>query len=216
MAGKCERCDHLFQLPQDLFKTSSSVENSLIDFSKESPARPKTLTAEQGPSRELYLRKSWITRGLLMMLMFCVIWDAFLVFWYFIAFTQKDTPLMMFLFPIIHVVVGVCITYYVIAGFLNKTHLFTDSHSILVKHKPIPWIGNKEIDASGITSLSVYTDRGSQWSNKRHYSTPDKFRIVANRNGEQVGIISGLDRSEVRYVAYRLANQLKCDLNCAI
>ncbi len=41
-------------------------------------------------------------------------------FWY--NNLPQEVPLIAVLFPLLHVGVGVCLTYYVLAGWLNRTH----------------------------------------------------------------------------------------------
>ena len=216
MAAKCDDCDHVFQLPQSPTKrnsasstesSSSSFDEDLLDFKGRVPARPKSLTKETGPGGELYIRKRWFTPALFGLLFFCIAWDSFLVFWYTMAFTDENAPWIMVIFPIAHVAVGVGLTYSVIAGFLNKTHLFADRHTVIVSHRPLPWFGNREADAHGIKSISL--QRSASGDSDRPSL---KYKLLANNDGEEIELLGSLDRSEARYIAFELANQLKCDL----
>ena len=43
--------------------------------------------------------------------------------------------------------------YYVLAGLLNKTHIFISNDTVAVKHGPIPWLGNNRIESSFISDI---------------------------------------------------------------
>jgi hypothetical protein len=56
--------------------------------------------------------------------------------------------------PAAHILGGIIITYYVLAGYLNKTTIRVDNENIRVKHSPLPFFfGNKKLDSSGIKQL---------------------------------------------------------------
>lgn len=48
---------------------------------------------------------------------------------------------------------GVWLIYYTIAGWLNRTHIVVSRLKITVRHRPVPWLGNKEIDVSSLKQL---------------------------------------------------------------
>ena len=120
----------------------------------------------------LSIEYKWMSPRAYFLVFFCLIWDGFLVFWYGIAFTT-DGDLMMKLFPLIHVAVGVGLTYYTICLFINKTNIEVDHSHVSIVHSPLPWWkGNKEIAAKDIEQLYVKekvssSDNGS----KTHYYT---------------------------------------------
>ena len=117
-------------------------------------------------------------------------------------------PWLMIVFPIGHVAVGVGLTYSVIAGFLNKTHIFADQHTVIVNHRPVPWLGNKEMNAKDINRLSLQR-AASQNSSGRGY---ESFNVMADVNGEETKLLGGLQPSEARYIAHELSQLLKVDL----
>lgn len=93
----------------------------------------------------------WFKWAAIFLVFFCIAWDSFLFFWY----ANTGMPFIFYLFPIVHVAVGVGLTYYTIALFINKTHLSIDPTQIRIQHSPLPWIGGKTIDATEITQLYV-------------------------------------------------------------
>ncbi len=47
------------------------------------------------------------------------------------------------------------LTYYVIAGWLNRTYVAVSHGRVAVRHGPIPWVGNKEVEVSNL--IEFYT-----------------------------------------------------------
>jgi hypothetical protein len=95
---------------------------------------------------------------------FCVFWDGSLVVWYLMAgavVTGREAPggmpsgigLLFLLFPLIHVAVGVGLTYSVIAAIFNTTEVGVRGDSFFVRHGPIPWRGNRTLPARAITQF---------------------------------------------------------------
>lgn len=100
----------------------------------------------------LEIRRRWFTPALFFLLFFCVAWNAFLVFWYSIAFSTR-APWIMKVFPLAHVAVGVGLTYSVVAGFLNRTCIRAGEGLLTVRHGPVPWFGNHTLPVPGIDQL---------------------------------------------------------------
>ncbi len=81
---------------------------------------PDKISVRQSGSN-LEITRTWFGGKVLFMTAFVIFWNGFLVFWYRQALGSDN--LMMLLFPLIHVGVGVWLTYHTIAGYLNKTYL---------------------------------------------------------------------------------------------
>lgn len=56
------------------------------------------------------IRRNWLTWAIAPMAFFAVFWDGFIIFWYATAL-KTHGPLIMILFPLLHVAVGVGLTY---------------------------------------------------------------------------------------------------------
>jgi len=197
MVGKCNDCDHVFSItPPSSYPPIDGVGGE-GQYSSSPPARPKNITKEIGPGGELYLKKHWFNTKLFFLLFFCIAWDAFLIFWYSTALIQPGTPWVMIIFPIGHVAVGVGLTYYVICGFLNTTHIFADELSVIVNHRPLPWLGNREINAKDVRRLMIQLSR-SYNQNQRMYET---FDVLADVDGEEAKLLTGLEESESRFIS---------------
>ncbi|WP_020534570.1 hypothetical protein [Lewinella cohaerens] len=113
---------------------------------------------------ELAISYRWRNPIAYFLIFFCLFWDGFLVMWYGIGLsTGGEMPAMFFLFPLIHVAVGVGLTYYTICLFVNKTLIRADQRTLSVKHTPLPWPrGNKEIKVRDLQQLFVREKTGNK------------------------------------------------------
>lgn len=119
-------------------------------------ARPEVpLPASIQVEREadgVVIRRRWFTPSVLVLVIFCVAWDSFLVFWYSMA-SSTDAPWIMTVFPIGHVAVGVGLTYSALATLFNSTRISVTRSGLTIRHGPVPWMGNVEIARSDIDQL---------------------------------------------------------------
>ena len=166
--------------------------------------RPNTLQLIESFD-QLQLVRRWFTPGLFFLLFFCIAWDGFLVFWYSMAFgvgggMPGPGKWLFVLFPIAHVAVGVGLTYFVIAGFLNRTVVTVTRESIQVRHFPVPWRGNKTVDLNEIDQ--VYCTMNVATTNQRGRSSQPGFCVnLLFKDGlsdKLVGMLSSAD--EARYI----------------
>ena len=127
---------------------------------------PKYITMEQLPSGLLFSYR-WFSPAYVGLVFFAVVWDSFLTFWYSIAMNQ-DAPMMMLLFPVIHILVGIGLTYMALTVVFSKTFVLVGDGKWSIRHDPLPWPGNRVLQATDLTQL---------------YS---QERLVRTRNGTQV------------------------------
>jgi hypothetical protein len=136
---------------------------------------------------------------------FAFAWDAFLVFWYSMAFAV-GAPWIMIVFPVAHLAVGVGITYYTIAGFINRTILEVTPETISVRFEPLPWIGKKTLRTAELKQLYC---KEKIVSSKEGGQTQYELYAVTGAN-TQVKLLGGLDNSDT---AVFLEQQLERWLN---
>ena len=228
MTGKCVACDHIFDIasPSTHNDFDRGVTKRTRDFDNSPPPRPKNISIESGPANELsagtkdvnpffnnygellHLKIRWFTPMLFGIIFFCIAWDSFLVFWYSIALTQPNTPWIMIVFPICHVAVGVGLTYSTIASLFNSTHIIADQHVLSIKHGPVPWWANKELNVKDIRKLMIRKSHNTY----QNHNSQISFKVVADVNGEETPLLNRLEQSHARYIAYQLAKQTKVDL----
>ena len=145
--------------------------------------------------QHLHIERKWFGFKFIFLTLFVVVWDAFLVNWYARAFSfsfQEVGDLMFVLFPLLHVAVGIGLTYYVFAGYLNKTVIEVDFHSITIKHTPVPFWGNKKVSSKTIRQL--YCKRDDFPNNRNSYRAFAVHAITSERRN--IKLLSGLDTSE--------------------
>lgn len=144
------------------------------------------------------------------LLAFAVFWDLFLVFWYATALQSDDAPVMMLVFPLLHVGAGVFITWSALANLLNHTRLRLRSGRLTIEAGPVPWFGfHKELLTSGIQQLFVV--EGTERQGKHGRITVYHLECL-RRDGIGIRLVGGLrDLGHARYVEQRLESALSID-----
>lgn len=167
---------------------------------------PKKITVED-LGGELRIVYRWFTPAAYFLIFFCLFWDGFLVFWYFIAFHQ-NAPLMMKVFPIIHVAVGVGLTYFVVALFVNKTTITTGEGLLSVRHGPLAWPGSRTLNSDEIDQ--VYCIEKLRTNNDRVTRTFDVYLKMTDDDREK--LVSGLeDIQQALFIEQEIERFLRID-----
>lgn len=138
----------------------------------------------------LVIIRKWFGWKVLLTTAMAAFWIGFLFFWYSTARAFGDT--FMLLFPLIHVAVGVGIAYNALAGWVNRTRIAVDQGRLSVRHGPLPWLGNKDLDGSTLKQL--YTKE--KISRGRNGSTTTYEVHAITSTGKNEKLLSGLDTSE--------------------
>lgn len=133
----------------------------------------------------------WLSLKFVALLVFSLLWDGFLVLWYFLAFT-KDGSMMMKLFPVLHVAVGVVLTYVAIAGLFNHTRVNVSMAELDIKHFPLPWPGARVVTRDSISQL--FSEEKIYRGKNAPYSTYDLSAVM--RDGSRLTLVAGLDKPE--------------------
>ena len=164
---------------------------------------PEHISMEQ-ISGGLLFSYRWFSPAFIFVAFFAIVWDGFLVFWYGIA-TSQDAPLVMLLFPIVHVLVGIGITYFALAGFYNKTLVLAGEGKLTIQHVPLPWPGNRVLQAADLTQLYseervIRTRNGTQM----------KYQLNAiTRGNKKIALLSNLTApDQVRFLEHKLEEYL--------
>ncbi len=140
----------------------------------------------------LELRHRWFRPVHVFMALFCVGWNAILVFWYSMAF-QNGAPTIMTLFPLLHVAVGVGMTYWTIAGLFNTTTLRVERRALVVRHAPLPWGGPGAIESGRIEQLYV---KSVKHRGKHGVSfTYEVWVVLRDKRG--IALVKGLSEPDV-------------------
>jgi len=145
--------------------------------------------------QHLHIVRKWFGFKFVLLTLVVIAWDAFLINWYASAFAspfQDAFDLMFVLFPLVHVAVGIGLTYYTLAGYLNRTFIDVDFNSITIRHAPIPFLGNKKIPSKTIRQL--YCKRDDFPGGHRTNRAFAVHAITSERRN--IKLLSGLDTSE--------------------
>ena len=181
-------------------------------MSDRTPTIPEGLDLIQTQSGVI-IRKSWFSWLVVPMVFFVIFWDGFLVFWYFMAFhSPKHGPqAMMLLFPLLHVGVGIGLTYFVVSSFFNKTDVTVSFSGVQVSIYPLPWPGNKQVAAGEITDILV-RERSAGNNNYNYNNRRISYAVmyaVESRKERKLVSFSQSDQAEYVANAIRMALQLK-------
>lgn len=154
---------------------------------------PKRFRMENwGP--ELTITRRWYSHALWFLVFFCTFWDGFLVVWYTAGIGQlmsgKADPgiWLMLVFPVLHLAVGVGLTYAVICGLVNKTVIKVSMGELTVRHGPIPCWGNHQVLTVDLKQLYC-TETAHRTKNGSHttYNV-----MVLRRDGTTLKLLTGL------------------------
>jgi hypothetical protein len=155
---------------------------------------PENIKIDQNFQHLCIVRK-WFGIKFILLTLFVIFWDAFLINWYAMAFSssfQGAFDVMFIIFPLFHVALGMGLSYYVVAGYVNKTMIYVDFDSISIRHGPIPFWGNKDVSSKTITQL--YCKRDEHFGGYRSYGTFAVHAITSERRN--IKLLTGLDTSE--------------------
>jgi hypothetical protein len=207
----CEYCgnQHIFRLPNPttgytpaaMLGAANPPRTASTSMEALRP-RPKEVTVQKYPDR-LELSWRWFSWKYLPLAFFCVAWDAFLCFWYSIAFST-GAPWIMIVFPIAHLAVGVGLTYYTLAGFLNRSWLHVDREKFTVDHGPLPWLGYLDVPVTQVAQLYCKEKPG------KSDSGPTYQLSVILKDGRKKVLLSNLDSPEIGfYMEHQVESWLK-------
>lgn len=181
MVAKCAACNAVFRFDGELAPAAPREELPV--------PLPNGVVMEQNGS-ELQITRRWLSAKFFFLVFFCLVWDGFLVVWFGIALASKIW--MMAAFATGHALIGLFLSYYTVAGFLNRTRIGVSHAQIAVRHGPLPWWGNKRLETSDVAQLyckeTITRSRGT---------TNASFSLHAMlRSGGEQKLLADLDNSE--------------------
>jgi hypothetical protein len=148
------------------------------------------------------IRKSWLSWKVAPLVVFAVIWDGFLVFWYSQVLSKPNPPLMAVFFPLGHVAVGLGLTYYIVASTMNRTEVVISPTVVRVYHGPAPWPGNQALRIEEITDVVIRERSGNRGA--RTFSV-----MYVDRARKERKLVTGFSESDqVEYIAAMVRDTL--------
>lgn len=216
----CSACGSVQRLPGPTTAVSST-ESGAVSSGKASGdvPMPAQFTVEDN-GHELTIRQRWFQWAMLILMFFAIAWDSFLVGWYWMLIVPNgglDGPpgpfkLVFFVFPIIHVAVGIGLTYFSLAGLLNSTVLRVADGMLAVRHGPLPWRGNLDLPTDGIEQIYCQNKIHKSRDDDGHIRTSMQYEVHAVVNGEKRKLIGGLHEADhALFVEQRLERFLRIE-----
>lgn len=152
------------------------------------------------------IRRVWRSWVIAPLILFCLAWDSFLVFWYSMALGHGDVPWIMVVFPIGHVAVGLGLTYFTIASLVNKTDVNINPSMVEVRSGPFPWIDNKTVMANDIVQVLV-RERTARQNRGIAYSV-----MVAGPDRKERKLLSSISNYEqAEFIVVRIREILRLE-----
>lgn len=205
--GKCMACDAVFAVADQL-----GMPMARRGGSRDLPmAAPKHWRIDDfGP--DLTIGWRWYTHAIWVLVVFGIFWDGFLVVWYSIAISSllsgktDSGAIIMLVFPILHLLVGVGITYACVATFINRTEVKLRSGELSVYQGPLPVWGNKRISVIDISQLFV-----SEQCHRRKHGYGYSYNLNALlTNGERMSLLNNVqEATEALYLERTLEERLR-------
>lgn len=160
----------------------------------------------------LIIRRRWFSPKLAWpLLLFCLIWDGFMIVWFGIAIAHGEW--IMALAGILHGGVGLGISYYVAALFLNHTDITITPEHLSICHAPLHWPGGKRLDSASLTQLFCKEGRGYT-QNSRHVPLYEVFAAdLADKHHKLLGALPTPEQA--RYIEQEIESVLGLE-NCAV
>jgi hypothetical protein len=140
----------------------------------------------------IHISRKWFGARAIFFIAFAIIWNTVL-FTFFHNNDEQTVGLLRFL-PLIHVAVGIGLIYYAIASILNKTDIFVSKEKLEVSHKPVPWLGNKTLDAKDIKQL-YSKERISRNSNNNSNTVSYEIHVIGH-SGSDTTLLKSLETSQ--------------------
>ncbi len=163
---------------------------------------PDKLDVIYGAS-DITIRRKWFALlEALPLPLFVLFWDGFLIFWYTVALSKDSTPLMAILFPIGHITIGLCLTYYLLCIYLNKTDLAITPSEVTIRTHPLRWFGDKRILTQDISGVCV---------RKRENQEPVSYTVnYISADNHEKKLMGGIKREEqAEYYRLQLEDLLR-------
>ena len=211
LVAKCAACDEVFSFAQSVAETHQTSPARTSDTGRDLEYETPPAVSVHEKDNEIQLNRRWFSWSALPVLGFAAVWDAFLVGWYAMAANVPGgVGTLFFVFPLIHVGVGVGLTYFGLAKVFNRTKIWSDGHKIRVTHGPFKWRKPREVYVSAIRQLYVHQ---SDVKRRRQPSVGQLFAVHALlEGGGSLPLVEGLtSHFDALFIEQELERFLKLD-----
>lgn len=195
--ARCDYCGSRFAV-DDRMREIESVRG---DFEK--MHRPKSIRIEDDLD-EWRLTRRWFHPMAFFLLFFCIAWDSFLIFWYSAVSGGGPASWIAILFPIAHVAVGLGLSYFTLALFLNRTRITLRRDELSVSIGPLPWRGSCSFDSRDIEQLYCMQIDGKKSDSKPSY----QVRVRFSKGPDRILVRGMLELEVAQYIERAIENKL--------
>lgn len=186
--AKCADCGEVFNCADQLALVADSAADREAGVGPDIPM-PKGIRVFHH-AHGLRIVRRWFGAKFVGLIFFCAFWDGFMFFWFYTAITQKIW--FMAAFGTLHGLVGVGLTYYLIAGLVNSTTITVLNGLVKIAHGPIRVPGNREIKADALRQL--YTKRIVHHTKNGTSISYELRALTADERDEK--LLGGLEKEE--------------------
>jgi hypothetical protein len=170
---------------------------------REIPRPPHFFVKDDGSSLRLAFR--WIWRRFTGPATMCLVWDSFVVlFWWNALRTGDRMGWLAIIFTIPHAAIGLLLVYATLAGLLNRTVVKVTSELITVRHGPVPSFGNRTLQVDELERLSFHKDTDPEKRGWRYV-----YGVNALTKGaSKVDLITELDSDQALFIKQEIERWL--------
>jgi hypothetical protein len=159
-------------------------------------AQPESWAVDEGSGR-FSVRWRWFSAGALIMIPFTLFWNGILLgMGVGVSDGLKHPERLLLGLAVPHVWIGFALAYATVASLLNRTEITLEEAHLVVRHGPLPWLGNRRIPVGELEQLFVVERR----------SRGTRYELCALlRDGKKKVLLSGLDSEDkARFLEARL------------
>lgn len=204
LLAKCAGCDSVFNLSQATIATLSLEEEPAF-------SRPPGITVEVDEPQRLVITRRWfeLKHGIIAFFGFSMVLGL-LVFSAVILFDLAEfqqPKWMLLLMPTMHWLVGLWLSYWAVAGLLNRTRIEVSDGLITVTHSPVPWKTVAPADVSQVRL--VETEFSNNFLNMINLPVAPTSSVGwQSVDGGSRTLLGGIPEREARYLGQKLAEHL--------
>ena len=161
----------------------------------------------QESTYELTVDWRWSRSSGTFIVIFAIIWNGIL-FGIYAEMYASNVPLVTYLFPLIHLLIGLIVGYVGLLNLVNKTIVTANRNELSISHKPLPWFGAKVVNRINIKQLYVVE---VITKTKHGYSTSYAIKAL-DQNSKPFDVVKGLPKVEMaKYLEQRIESFWKIE-----
>jgi hypothetical protein len=201
--AKCMNCDNIFNFNDHLVEANG--DNTKEEVKSDNWGSSNKLILPEGfkvqkDNDQLIIKQKWFSKKFIALAIFLFFWDGITFTIFYLALSSGEIVPVMFIS--LFCLVGIGLTYYMFAGFLNTTVIKVTSTILSISHDPLPWPGNEEGPSRGIEQLYVsakrHRSRNAEWF--------DYSLNLVSHSGQNIELITGLEKDQAKYIEKKSNN----------